>query len=259
MYNKTNPAPYHATLQIKVKDTLKAATASKLLGTSVTFIGATRRCQPWTVSPTARQCSTCLKWGHTAYVCRARSPQCDQCASQHLTAHHAHHTSTCKDQRCAHYDIKCVNCDDQHHASSMSCPFFKARSSPGQLQKLQKTRVEQIKVQQQPSRIVDVEFDGGRGKETRRREAGIRPPPWKSSQRSHLHNSPPNSNRTAGVGPNTGPGRSLAPPPSWLKFLVVSPSAQPCTRPPYPVTFICGFRRPFQILYMYFFFLTKAR
>ena len=69
--NKANPALHHATLQIKVKDTLKASVAKKLLGTTVTFVGTTRRCLPWTVSPTARQCSTCLKWGHTAYVCRA--------------------------------------------------------------------------------------------------------------------------------------------------------------------------------------------
>ena len=124
---------------------MKASVAKKLLGTSVTFVGATRRCLPWTVSPTAQQCSTCLKWGHTAYVCRARSPQCDQCSSQHLTAYHAQHVSTCKDMRCTHYGILCANCDGPHHASSVSCPFFIARSSPGQLQKLQKVRVERLR------------------------------------------------------------------------------------------------------------------
>src|SRR6266478_8787978 len=88
VHPKTNPAPYCATLQVKVKDTQKASVAKKLLEMSVAFIGITRRCQPWTVSPTARQCSTCLKWGHTAYVCRTRAPQCNTCAGLHLSALH---------------------------------------------------------------------------------------------------------------------------------------------------------------------------
>ena len=136
--NKVNPDPLHATLQVKVKDTQKASVAKKLLGTSVSFVGVTRKCQPWTVSPTARQCSTCLKWGHTTYVCRARTPQCDQCSGSHLSALHTQHASACKDTRCTHFGIKCANCDDQHHASSVHCKFFKARSSPGKLQQLQK-------------------------------------------------------------------------------------------------------------------------
>src|SRR6201994_3753621 len=68
---KHNPDSLCATFQVKVEDTLKASVAKKLLSTSVTFAGITRRCQPWTVAPTARQCSTCLKWSHSAYVCRA--------------------------------------------------------------------------------------------------------------------------------------------------------------------------------------------
>jgi hypothetical protein len=145
VYPKTNPAPYCATLQVKVKDTQKASVAKKLLETSVSFIGITRRCQPWTVSPTARQCSTCLKWGHTAYVCRARAPQCNTCAGPHLSAYHRSHVAACEDQDCTHYQIRCANCYDSHEASSVSCPFFKARSSPGQLQKLQKARVERLR------------------------------------------------------------------------------------------------------------------
>jgi hypothetical protein len=134
-----------ATLQVKVKDTQKASQAKKLLETSVTFIGVTRRCQPWTVSPTARQCSTCLKWGHTAYVCRARAPICNSCSGPHLSSHHRSHVVNCVDSNCAHYEIRCANCNDQHEASSVTCPFFKARSSPGQLQKLQKARVDRLR------------------------------------------------------------------------------------------------------------------
>jgi len=142
---KHNPDSLCATFQVKVEDTLKASVAKKLLSTSVTFAGITRRCQPWTVAPTARQCSTCLKWGHSAYVCRARSPQCDQCAGFHLTSLHRQHVSTCEDQDCTHFGIVCANCHEQHNASSVDCPFFKARSSPGQLQKLQKARVERLR------------------------------------------------------------------------------------------------------------------
>ena len=142
---KNNPDPLCATFQVKVEDTQKASVAKKLLATSVTFAGITRRCQPWTVAPTARQCSTCLKWGHSAYVCRARSPQCDQCAGPHLTSLHRQHVSTCEDQGCTHFGIVCANCHEQHNASSVDCSFFKARSSPGQLQKLQKARVERLR------------------------------------------------------------------------------------------------------------------
>jgi hypothetical protein len=145
IFPKNNPASTHATLRVKVKDTLKAHTAKKLLETSVSFVGVVRRCLPWTVSQTARQCATCLKWGHSAYVCRSQEPRCDQCAGNHLTAYHRHHASSCKDSSCTHYGIRCANCDQQHHASSMVCPFFHARSSPGRLQELQKMRVERLR------------------------------------------------------------------------------------------------------------------
>src|ERR1700760_656407 len=141
VFPKSNPDPPAATLQVRVKDTLKASVARTLLSTSVSFAGVTRRCQPWTVAPTARQCSTCLKWGHSAYVCRARSPQCDQCAGPHLTALHIQHVARCRDTECTHYDRKCANCNEQHNASSVTSPFFKARSSPGQLSKLQAERI----------------------------------------------------------------------------------------------------------------------
>jgi hypothetical protein len=142
---KVNPDPYHATVQVKVRDTQKASVAKRLLQTSVQFIGALRKCQPWTVSTTARQCSTCLKWGHTAYGCNARAPQCNVCAGPHPSAYHRSHAATCQDRQCTHYRIRCVNCDDSHEATSTSCPFFIARSSPGQLQKLQKARVERLR------------------------------------------------------------------------------------------------------------------
>jgi hypothetical protein len=144
---KTNPDPLSATLQVRVKDTAKATVAKKLLQTTVTFVGITRRCQEWTVSPTARQCSTCLKWGHTAYTCRARSPTCDQCGGRHLSSHHAQHVTRCRATDCAHYEIRCTNCDDQHYASSIECPFFKARSSPRRLRILQNERVARLRRQ----------------------------------------------------------------------------------------------------------------
>src|SRR6266704_1903065 len=62
VFPKGNPNPLCATLQTKIKDTRKATIAKKLLNTTVSFAGVVRRCQPWTVAPTARQCSTCLKW-----------------------------------------------------------------------------------------------------------------------------------------------------------------------------------------------------
>ena len=113
-------------VQVKVKDTRKATVAKKLLDTTVSFAGIDRRCQQWTVAPSARQCSTCHKWGHSAYVCRSRTPQCGSCAGNHLTALHGQHIAQCKTPNCTHYQIRCVNCNAQHEASSVSCPFFKA-------------------------------------------------------------------------------------------------------------------------------------
>src|SRR6266478_8071940 len=145
VHSKMNPTPYCATLQVKVNDTQKASMAKKLFEMSVSFIGIMRRCQPWTASPTARQCSTCLKWGHTAYICHTWAPQCNTCTGPHLSAYHRSHIAACQDHDCTHYQIWCANCNDLHEASSTSCPFFKARSSPGQLQKLQKARVERLR------------------------------------------------------------------------------------------------------------------
>ena len=140
VFPKRNPDPLCATLQVKVKDTRKAAVAKTLLETTVSFAGIVRRCQPWTISPTARQCSTCHKWGHSAYVCRSRTPQCGQCSGNHLTALHGQHVKTCQSNDCTHYEIRCVNCNDRHEASSVKCPFFQARSSPGLLRQLQEKR-----------------------------------------------------------------------------------------------------------------------
>src|SRR6266571_1182685 len=142
---KGNPDPLCATLQVKVKDTRKAIVAKKLLSTTVSFAGVVRRCQPWTVAPTARQCSTCLKWGHSAYVCRSRTPQCGQCAGNHLTAFHNLHAQQCRSTSCTHAQTLCANCNENHEASSTSCPFFKARSSPGQLQQLQEQCVKRLR------------------------------------------------------------------------------------------------------------------
>ena len=145
MFPKRNPDPLCATLQVKVVDTRKACVAKKLLETTVSFAGVVRQCQQWSVAPTARQCSTCHKWGHSAYICRSRTPQCGSCAGNHFTALHGQHVAQCKTANCLHYQIRCINCNEQHEASSVACPFFKACSSPGQLQQLQEQRVKRLK------------------------------------------------------------------------------------------------------------------
>ncbi len=95
----------------------------------------------------------------------------------------------------------------------------------------------QIKPQQKSSRLVGVEFDGGRGKETRRREAGSRQAIMDTPHRHLQTRTPSSSDCTAGVGPRLWHSRpiSLAPPPMWFVIiLAASPSAQPCAHPPYP-------------------------
>src|ERR1700759_1865978 len=91
-----------------------ATVATSLLKTSVSFVGVVRRCLPWTISPTARQCSTCLKWGHTAYTCKARAPACDQCAGPHLSTLHKQHVKFCQTERCDHCRITCRNSTETH-------------------------------------------------------------------------------------------------------------------------------------------------
>ena len=112
----------------------------KLLNTSVAFVGAVRRCQPWTVLKLARQCSTCLRWGHSAYVCRSTTPTCIRCAGDHPTTLHSLHATQCRTQRCTHTSIKCINCHQAHLATDAQCPFFLARSSPQKLLQLQAQR-----------------------------------------------------------------------------------------------------------------------
>ena len=145
IFPKRNPDPLVATLQVKVHDTRKATVAKKLLETTVTFVGVARRCQPWSIASTARQCSTCLKWGHSATICRSRKPRCGQCAGTRLSSYHDSHARQCKSSDCTHYHIVCVNCNDQHNATSTLCPFFKARLSPGQLQQLQEQRLARLR------------------------------------------------------------------------------------------------------------------
>jgi hypothetical protein len=128
--------PIAATLLVKVKDVRKASVARSLLFTSVTFAGAVRRCREWTNSPVARQCSTCLAWGHTAFNCRSPQARCNMCAGIHSSMLHEVHVSKCTTPGCKHAQTLCLNCGGGHVSSSVACPFFKARSSPEQLQKL---------------------------------------------------------------------------------------------------------------------------
>src|ERR1700759_842827 len=87
VYHKTNLDPYHATLLVKIKDMQKASVAKKLLETSVSFVGVVTRCQPWTISPTARQGSTCMKGVPTAHLLPPASrPTAPTTASAVVTA-----------------------------------------------------------------------------------------------------------------------------------------------------------------------------
>ena len=133
---KGAPDPIAATLLVKVKDVRKASIARSLLFSSVNFAGAVRRCREWTNTPIARQCSTCLAWGHTAFNCRTPQARCNTCAGPHPSLLHAVHITKCTTPGCKHAQTLCHNCGGDHPATSVACPFFKARSSPGQLQKL---------------------------------------------------------------------------------------------------------------------------
>src|SRR6266705_3435969 len=67
------------------------------------------------------------------------------CAGSHLTALHNQHVRSCWSSSCAHAQTLCANCNNSHEASSTSCPFFIARLSPGQLQKVQEQHVQRLR------------------------------------------------------------------------------------------------------------------
>jgi hypothetical protein len=116
-----------ATVKVEVIDTRSGTVGRRLLHTDVDFFGSTRRCKPWTVKPPSRQCSTCLRWGHIAHFCTARSARCAICAGNHPSSMHRHYCKECDKCIGNCLSASCVNCGSHHRATSRECVYHSTR------------------------------------------------------------------------------------------------------------------------------------
>ena len=132
---------FTATVFVEVSDDRAASTAKRLPQTDVAFHSVPRRCKPWSVSPSARQCGICMRWGHSTHHCSSKSAWCNVCASNHESSTHA--TAAASNTKYA--IIKCANCLGEHGATSRICPFYRARFNPPELAKLQKSRLDRVR------------------------------------------------------------------------------------------------------------------
>ena len=71
------------------------------------------------------QCGNCCGFGHPSNRCK-NNPFCSICAEPHATAVHKCNTCSTVKKPCAHSIIKCVNCHENHRATSEACEFYLA-------------------------------------------------------------------------------------------------------------------------------------
>ncbi|KAF8647878.1 hypothetical protein AX14_008837 [Amanita brunnescens Koide BX004] len=132
---------YTATVFAEVADDRGASIAKRLLQTDVLFHTVPRRCKPWAVSTSVKQCGICLRWGHSTHHCSSKSAWCVACAGNHESSTHA---AAAKAE--PRFDIiKCANCHGEHWATARTCPFYKARFNKAELASLQKHRLERVR------------------------------------------------------------------------------------------------------------------
>ena len=132
---------FTATVFTEVSDDRAASVAKRLLQTDVLFNSVPRRCKPWSVSASAKQCGICLRWGHSSHHCSSKSAWCAVCAGNHETT--THDAAARADPR---YDaIKCANCTQEHWATARVCPFYKARFDTKGLAALQQQRLDRVR------------------------------------------------------------------------------------------------------------------
>ncbi|KAF8656671.1 hypothetical protein AX14_008027 [Amanita brunnescens Koide BX004] len=132
---------FTATVFVEVADDRSASTAKRLLQTDVLFHAVPRRCRPWSVSVSAKQCGICLQWGHSTHNCSSKSAWCNVCTGNHESS--THEAAAKADPK--YKTIKCANCHGEHGATTRICPFYRARFNPQELAKLQKARIERVR------------------------------------------------------------------------------------------------------------------
>ena len=132
---------FTATVFTEVSDDHAASTAKHLLQTDILFDSVPRRCKPWSVSVSAKQCGICLRWGHSSHHCSSKSAWCTVCAGNHESSMHV-----AAARADAKYDIiKCANCTQEHWATARVCPFYKACFDTKELAVLQQQRLDRVR------------------------------------------------------------------------------------------------------------------
>ena len=138
-----------STLLVKVVDDNTGRIARSLLSTSINFWGIVKRCEPWINHNSARMCTSCLRWGHSAHFCRSHVSYCAQCAGPHHSVLHKRSCEECDDEYGSSCEAKCINCMGAHSAYDKQCPFYKARNNSKALNEL----LQQQKARNQAARI----------------------------------------------------------------------------------------------------------
>ena len=123
-----------AVVLIGVEDDMHGLMGKRLTNTLINFRCGPRTCQCWIVARGARQCTTCFKWGHAAFVCHSNTAVCSRCGGGHTLSTHLSQCASCKGgQGCT---PKCSNCGGDHSATAFNCPFYKARFDDGAIREL---------------------------------------------------------------------------------------------------------------------------
>src|SRR6266576_525343 len=84
-----------AVVLVSVADNSQGSIGKKLLSTTIHFSCGPRRCLPWIIKNGAKQCTTCMRWGHPAYWCRSQQATCARCGGNHATVSHPAQCTSC--------------------------------------------------------------------------------------------------------------------------------------------------------------------
>ena len=91
-------------------------------------------------NPGIPQCKNCWRWGHLTFSCKIQGSKCIKCNGPHKLENHCEFRWCCKvneklnppwletkkGELCPH-SFKCSNCQGEHQADSVQCPFWKHR------------------------------------------------------------------------------------------------------------------------------------
>ena len=117
------------TVIVSIVDDNVGSVGRKLMNSTVSFSGASRRCLRWVEKEAQLHCTQCQCWGHLSFNCLSNIMRCSKCAGPHDYCQHDRYCETCKAGKGKLCVPKCHNCHGPHFASSKDCVFCLNRSS----------------------------------------------------------------------------------------------------------------------------------